>query len=96
MTGVSSLPDSKTQALWGGNVHYAETAGNVVNNQTTTKAGFALDARQANPNLDGTLAKQVADLNGSLNTTIKRANTLDGNEALGTTCYGKPFFNLSG
>lgn len=66
MTGVSSLPDSKTQALWGGNVHYAETAGNVVNNQTTTKAGFALDARQANPNLDGTLAKQVADLNGSL------------------------------
>lgn len=67
MTGVSSLPDSKTQALWGGNVHYAETAGNVVNNQTTTKAGFALDARQANPNLDGTLAKQVADLNGSLN-----------------------------
>lgn len=38
-----------------------------VNNQTTTKAGFALDARQANPNLDGTLAKQVADLNGSLN-----------------------------
>lgn len=35
-------------------------------------------------------------LNGSLNTTIKRANTLDGNEALGTTCYVKPFFNLSG
>lgn len=34
--------------------------------------------------------------NGSLNTTIKRANTLDGNEALGITCYGKPFFNLSG
>lgn len=70
MTGVSSLPDSKTQALWGGNVHYAETAGNVVNNQTTTKAGFALDARQANPNLDGTLAKQVADLNGSLNNRL--------------------------
>ena len=40
---------------------------NVVNNQTTTEAGFALDARQANPNIDGTLAKQVADLNGSLN-----------------------------
>lgn len=40
----------------------------VVNNQTTTVAGFALDARQANPNIDGTLAKQVADLNGSLGT----------------------------
>lgn len=39
---------------------------NVVNNQTTTEEGFALDARQANPNIDGTLAKQVADLNDSL------------------------------
>lgn len=38
----------------------------IVNNQVTTETGFALDARQANPNLDGTLAKQVADLNGSL------------------------------
>lgn len=38
----------------------------IVNNQTTTEEGFALDARQANPNIDGTLAKQVADLNGSL------------------------------
>lgn len=39
----------------------------IVNNQITTVEGFALDARQANPNIDGTLAKQVADLNGSLN-----------------------------
>ena len=39
----------------------------IVNNQTTTKAGFALDARQANPNIDGSLAKQISDLNGSLN-----------------------------
>jgi len=38
----------------------------VLNNQTTTEEGYALDARQANPNIDGTLAKQVADLNGSL------------------------------
>lgn len=38
----------------------------VVNNQVTTETGYALDARQANPNIDGTLAKQVADLNGSL------------------------------
>ena len=38
----------------------------VLNNQTTTVEGYALDARQANPNIDGTLAKQVADLNGSL------------------------------
>lgn len=39
----------------------------IVNNQTTTEEGFTLDARQANPNLDGTLAKKVANLNGSLN-----------------------------
>lgn len=44
-----------------------DTKTSVVNNQTTTVAGYALDARQANPNIDGTLAKQVADLNGSLN-----------------------------
>ena len=33
-------------------------------------------------------------LNGSLNTTIKRAATLNGNEALGETCYGKPWLVL--
>ena len=42
----------------------------VVNNQTTTVEGFALDARQANPNIDGTLAKQLSDLNGSLNNLV--------------------------
>mgnify|MGYP000312040042 CR=1 FL=1 len=40
----------------------------IVNNQITTVEGFALDARQANPNLDGTLAKQISDLNGYLGT----------------------------
>ena len=43
----------------------------IVNNQITTVEGFALDARQANPNIDGTLAKQISDLNGSLNFRIK-------------------------
>lgn len=33
-------------------------------------------------------------LNGSLNTTIKRAAALNGNEALGATCYGKPWLVL--
>lgn len=42
----------------------------IVNNQTTTVAGFALDARQANPNIDGSLAKQISDLNGSLNNRL--------------------------
>lgn len=38
----------------------------VVNNQVTTEEGYALDARQANPNIDGTLAKQLSDLNGRI------------------------------
>ena len=50
---------------------------NVVNNQTTTEEGFALDARQANPNLDGTLAKQISDLNGSLNNVIPTTSDCD-------------------
>lgn len=40
----------------------------IVNNQITTVEGFALDARQANPNIDGSLAKQISDLNGRLGT----------------------------
>jgi len=54
----------------------------IVNNQITTVEGYALDARQANPNLDGTLAKQVADLNGSLNTVFYAIKeTTDANNA---------------
>lgn len=46
----------------------------IVNNQVTTETGYALDARQANPNLDGTLAKQISDLNGSLNDFLRGVN----------------------
>lgn len=38
----------------------------IVNNNTTTEAGYALDARQANPNVNGSLAKQISTLNSSL------------------------------
>lgn len=47
----------------------------IVNNQVTTETGYALDARQANPNLDGTLAKQISDLNGSLNVFFVNLNS---------------------
>lgn len=50
----------------------------IVNNQTTTVAGFALDARQANPNIDGSLAKQISDLNGSLKNDISALNPSSG------------------
>ena len=35
----------------------------IVNNNTTTEAGFALDARQANPTIEGTLAANILQLN---------------------------------
>ncbi len=37
------------------------TGDNIVNNNTTTVAGYLLDARQANPNVSGSLAKQVSE-----------------------------------
>ena len=58
---------------------------NVVNNQTTTEEGFALDARQANPNIDGTLAKQISDLNGSLKSKILMELTVS---EYGAVCLG--------
>nr|DAK62222.1 MAG TPA: hypothetical protein [Caudoviricetes sp.] len=86
---VIKLADTLKDAING-----AFPAANVANNQITTVEGFALDARQANPNIYGSLAKQISDLNGSLNTTIKRGATLNGNESLGETCYGKPWLVL--
>lgn len=61
VNNVIKLADTLKDAING-----AFPAANVVNNQVTTENGFALDARQANPNIDGTLAKQISDLNGSL------------------------------
>lgn len=54
----------------------------VLNNQTTTEEGYALDARQANPNIDGTLAKQLSDLNGSLNNVTKIYGSIKAGENL--------------
>lgn len=62
VNNVIKLADTLKEKING-----AFPAANVVNNQITTETGYALDARQANPDLDGTLAKQISDLNGSLN-----------------------------
>lgn len=40
----------------------------IVNNQTTTEEGFVLDARQANPNIKGSLGAQIKAINDMLNT----------------------------
>lgn len=69
VNNVIKLADTLKEKING-----AFPAANVVNNQITTETGYALDARQANPNLDGTLAKQVADLNGSLNSKFQIIN----------------------
>lgn len=71
VNNVIKLADTLKEKING-----AFPAANVVNNQVTTETGYALDARQANPNLDGTLAKQVADLNGSLERQGEKACTL--------------------
>lgn len=70
-------------------INGAFPAANLINNLTTTEAGFGLDARQGK-----VLDDKITEINGSLNTTIKRAATLNGNEALGETCYGKPWLVL--
>lgn len=65
VNNVIKLADTLKDAING-----AFPAANVANNQITTVEGFALDARQANPNIDGSLAKQISDLNGSLKIKI--------------------------
>lgn len=65
----------------------------IVNNQTTTVAGFALDARQANPNIDGSLAKQISDLNGSLN-NIKKGGWLEHGKAISFNIYDNTSYFL--
>ena len=63
----------------------------IVNNQVTTETGYALDARQANPNIDGTLAKQISDLNGSYIALNKADDgTLNG-WMVGYSIYGAGF-----
>lgn len=59
----------------------------IVNNQTTTVAGFALDARQANPNIDGSLAKQISDLNGSLKNVATKNDISALNPSAGIKLY---------
>lgn len=42
----------------------------IVNNNTTTEPGSALDARQANPNIEGTMAANIQQINSNLNTNM--------------------------
>ena len=65
----------------------------VANNNTTTEAGFALDARQANPNVDGSLAKQISMLNSGLaNKHFIKIMKIDWSGIMGSLT---PMFNIN-
>lgn len=60
----------------------------IVNNNTTTEPGSALDARQANPNIEWTMAASIAQINNYLNTGYKNvSNELDTDIVSGTIEY---------
>ena len=84
VNNVIKLADTLKDAING-----AFPAANVANNQITTVEGFALDARQANPNIDGSLAKQISDLNGSLE-KLNDFTDISSNDNL----YDIKFFNV--
>lgn len=87
VNNVIKLADTLKDAING-----AFPAANVANNQITTVEGFALDARQANPNIDGSLAKQISDLNGSLkkltiySQTVTGTTSFDASFSTGLSC----------
>lgn len=81
VNNVIKLADTLKEKING-----AFPAANVANNQITTVEGFALDARQANPNIDGSLAKQISDLNGSLN-NIKKGGWLPTGNTISFNIY---------
>lgn len=59
-----------------------DTKTSIVNNNTTTEPGSALDARQANPNIEGTMAANIQQINSNLNTVFYAIKeTKDANNA---------------
>ena len=69
----------------------------VVNNNTTTVAGYALDARQANPNIKGSLANQISVLNTDLKNLGNQFSALyDGTEVFLPQSNGYVEIPLSG
>ena len=62
-----------------GNVNKLDKS-SVVDNQLTSEAGYALDARQANPNVEGSLGAQIKALNDILNS--KKVPTFECNDSI--------------
>ena len=67
-----------------GNVNKLDKT-SVVNNHLTSEEGYALDARQANPNIDGSLGAQIKALNDILNS--KKVPTFECNDSIFQNSY---------
>lgn len=87
--------DLKTVAFSG---KYSDLDGKpaIVNNNTATEAGSALDARQANPTIEGTMANQISQLNSDLSDltgSLKEVNlmryNIEGVDTSGIQCFVK-------
>ena len=73
----------------------------IVNNNTATEAGSALDARQANPTIEGTMANQISqlnsdlnDINGSLNKKIDKIRYDNSDKGVEISYLGAAFIVL--
>lgn len=70
-------------------------AANVVNNQTTTNSGYALDARQANPNVSGSIASQIPRMTNGVPYVIEgRTVTIEFTDGTGTITFQHSFTNV--
>lgn len=78
--------DLKTVAFSG---KYSDLDGKpaIVNNNTATEAGSALDARQANPTIEGTMANQISQLNSDLNNVATKNDINVLNPSAGIKLY---------
>lgn len=70
-------------------------AASVVNNQTTTNSGYALDARQANPNVSGSVASQIPRMTNGVPYIIEgRTVTIEFTDGTGTITFQHSFTNV--
>jgi len=66
----------------------------IVNNNTTTEPGSALDARQANPNIEGTMAANIQQINSNLNKKIDKIRYDNSDKGVEISYLGAAFIVL--
>lgn len=104
LTGVEPANDGTNWRIFaqGFNIQNAVTTDNfqgtlqnyIANNGTTNQAGFAADARQLNPEVEGSLAAQVSELNAkSLKYVLVTIGPIDITQKSG---YGEVYYSQTG